>query len=59
MWYETLVCGTKLRFSVGVFKVLVTVIVHVPVHVAVHQCLICQKCYTVFNCIKHMVVMHP
>lgn len=35
MWYETLVCGTKLRFSVGVFKVLVTVIV--PVHVAVHQ----------------------
>lgn len=37
MWYVTLVCGTKLRFSVGVFKVLVTVIV--PVHVAVHQCL--------------------
>lgn len=35
MWYVTLVCGTKLRFSVGVFKVLVTVIV--PVHVAVHQ----------------------
>lgn len=39
MWYVTLVCGTKLRFSIGVFKVPVLVTVIVPVHVAVHQCL--------------------
>lgn len=31
MWYEILVCGIKLRFFVGVFKVLVIVIVLVYV----------------------------
>lgn len=38
MWYEILVCGIKLWFFVGVFKVLVIVIV--LVYVVVYQCLL-------------------